>query len=703
MKFVPKKVSEPKAPVRVTSKSYGSWVYNQADKEEYWLTPDQYNEYDNKSVETDDDDAFYAWFSDYVSRHRCPKRYTAPVSSGAAKPIKSWGSWDDDDYGTGTSWWRGQVYSAWGKWTGSKDESKSRKLAQVMQIVQSTVRVIDDSMPPMTCSWASKSESYTSLEENRIVINPTPVVEMDKRKLSLDDVIKIATGLGLHEAGHSSNHYGTRTVVDQIMKPKKLEPFGVAGFLTNVIEDVRTEAVTCREYPGFTQYIRKTLDYTWSERDSSFNPAKWGSLDEALNALVVHLRWPEHSAEVLTDPSFAEELPWWDAWNDDYQQGRRNLRDSIVMALERLAQDPDRAKEMEAIAAAEHANDDMERALSRLLHDPIDGKQKIFSPCTNDTPSKDRLDDDVAEKSKKYVEEKLEEGSSRLGEHGKQAPRIWIRRPVESSGSIASYIGKPGNIIDRLKAAIQFRPELARYFTRLQRSGQIDEEELWRWGADDYRVFQRENIEVYPKANVALLVDMSGSMNSGVSTNDYEYETKVMVAQRLAQMLLLALRDMEGVTPYVFGHTGDLEDSRDGRGSADFLYLWEPGDPLTRLGLITYMDHGNNYDGYAINWVVDKMLERAQPNDQNLLIVLSDGYPAGNNYGYSEAMDHVRDVVDDAERREVYVIQIAIDGSMRPEDQSRMFKHWVPFEGADALPRQLATVVTRVLNAAAQV
>jgi len=174
-----------------------------------------------------------------------------------------------------------------------------------------------------------------------------------------------------------------------------------------------------------------------------------------------------------------------------------------------------------------------------------------------------------------------------------------------------------------------------------------------------------------------------------------------VVAQRLAQLLILALRDMEGVTPYVYGHTGDVSYNTEGTGTADFMYIWEPGDPLTRLGLISALDHGNNYDGYAINWVVDKVLERSRPEDQKLLIVLSDGYPAGSGYGYGPAEKHVREVTDDAEKKEVYVIQVAIDQSVRPEAQGRMFKHWVQFEGADKLPQQLARVVSKVLNTAA--
>jgi len=702
IKFIPKqKVSEPSKGVAPASPStgyvYGKWIRSTVTDDDYWLNSLQLDEFDDMSLAIEDDKKFNDWFEDFVVKEKCQKRYKGAWTPRAA-PVDWGGSKWSTGEGSLSSWWRSDLYGKWAPSWGNDDE---RTLAKAMQVIQSTIRIVDDSVPPMTCAWAEQAMSYTDLSKNEIHINPAPVTKQKEKKLSFEEAVDICTGLGLHEAGHANGEYGTRSVNNQLLLPKPMEPMGIVGMLANIIEDIRTERETGKEFPGFVAYLRKVHDFTWGERSAEHNPTEWKTIPDAMNALIIHLKWPEHSDALLSHQSFKDELPWWDEWNDKYQTGKVNLRDSIQAALDRLALDEERKKEMEAMANQERIEGvakSVGAAVARAMQDEW-GKQVIAETCANHVDEDDKLDDETAQKARQYVNEKLHEEEVRIPEKGKRKPKIWVRRPSEDGQSKAAYIGKPGNIVERLKAALQFRPELARYFTRLQKSGQIDEDELWRWGDNDYRVFQQQNVEVYPKAHVALLVDMSGSMCSIVKSGEH-HEEKVLTAQRLAQLLILALRDMEGVTPYVYGHTGDLAYS-DSSGSADFMYIWEPGDPLSRLGLISSSDHGNNYDGYAINWVVDKVLERSRPEDQKLLIVLSDGYPAGSNYGYGEAMDHVREVTDDAEKKEVYVIQVAIDNSIRPHDQGRMFKHWVQYEGADKLPQQLARVVSKVLNTVA--
>lgn len=703
VKFNPKKkkVAQPKNEVQTTRTGYGTWIKSYVDNETYWLSSSEMVEFDDKSLEIEDDDEFNTWFQDFVVRNKCPKQYRATSYQPRSGSV-DWGNskWSSGD----TSWWRSDLYGKWGgSWSGAwGGSSEERTLAKAMQVIQSTIRIVDDSVPPMVTTWAENGMSYTDLDGRRIAINPAPVVAMKEKKLKFEKSVEICTGLGLHEAGHSNGEYGTRSVHQQIFKPTPLKPLGVVGILSNIIEDIRTEreTVSPAHYPGFAGYLRAALDYTWGERSPEHNPTSWKTIPDAMNALIIHLKWPEHSAELLTDQSFKDELPWWDAWNADYQSGKTTLRAALQAALDRLAMDPDRKTEMEKMAANERflSREGIEGAVRRAMEDEH-GKQVIADSCTGHVGDDEALDSETAKRVGQFVQEKLHEEEIRIPEKGRHKPKIWVRKPIEDGQSKAAYIGKPGNIVERLKAVLQFRPELARYFTRLQKTGQIDEEELWRWGDNDYRVFQQQNIEVYPKAHVALLVDMSGSMCSYIHGTS---EEKVEMAQRLAQLLILALKDMEGVTPHVYGHTGDVAYNDDGNGTADFMHIWEPNDPLTRLGLISALEHGNNYDGYAINWVVDQVLERAQPDDQCIVIVLSDGYPAGSAYGYGEAMDHVREVVDDAENKGVYVIQVAIDNALRPADQGRMFKHWLQFESADKLPIQLSRVVSKVMNTMAQ-
>jgi nitric oxide reductase activation protein len=237
-------------------------------------------------------------------------------------------------------------------------------------------------------------------------------------------------------------------------------------------------------------------------------------------------------------------------------------------------------------------------------------------------------------------------------------------------------------MIARLRAALMFRQELPQYTNRLQREGGLDEEELWRWSAGDMRVFEEKVIAIHPKVQMSLLVDMSGSM----------YGSKLRTAQKLAQLFIWALKDMQNVHTKVFGHTANVNGSHD----CQVYRLWEPGDPLTRLGIIASGPHCNNYDGFAIASVARELMNRGEPDEQRVLIVLADGYPSGYGYGDQPAYQHVKNVDTWARKNGVEVIQIAIDSALDSSRQAAMFKNWIPYNGGGDLPRKLEALLAKL-------
>lgn len=656
---------------------------------EYYLTPSQLQEYTSLNLTIEDDDAFWAAWK--AMRERLNLKPYTKVYTYDDDWSKGSDSWWSKSKTTTTDWW-GSSYRKGMSWT----SDKTQKLAIALQHVISIVRTVDDNTPAMSVRWTADSDgdaSYTDFTAKNIHISPEPV---QSGKVSDAEALDIVTGYALHEASHALY---TKPLMDVVTKPHVIHPSEVSALLMNVLEDPRVEGLTAREYPGFAEYIDKALAYSWTKRPSEANPAIWGNLGQKLNSVIVMARWSKNirnekwktdaktNTLVMEDASFDPEIPWWAAWLNDYLDGKTLIRDAVQTAIDHLM-DKELEERIEQSKAREAAGQELADILGQMkkLMDELG----IDSPCDamEGDPEKDGLTESTRSEVSQLVDSKTKEVHAPDGDHD---PRTMFHsRPLETARSQQAGRRKLSPIMQRLKAAIQLRPELPQFEDRMLRSGEIDEEELYRFAANDYRIFEQRITAEHPQASVTLLVDMSGSMNGST-----DGRSKLGVAQELAQLFVDALRSMEGVSPKVMGHTGDVTSG----GEIQLYELWVPGDNLVRLGLIATLPHSNNYDGHAISWCVQDLLTRARPGDQTVLIVLSDGQPAGSMYGGISGMDHVRLVTEKAEQRGVPVIQIAIDDSLRPAEQSRMFKHWIPYTTMDALPRAFEKVLARAINA----
>jgi hypothetical protein len=613
-----------------------------------------------------------------------------------------------------SSYWAGDTHRAM---LGAS--SVEGRLAIALTPVRSIIRVIDDSQPPMTVDWAQvgsddkgkpMSLSYTDFRGSRIAVNPLPIIE---NKLSPERQIDICTGFAMHEASHAKHsrdrfRYLLREEPDRIMTQQRghpvtrevpvFEPMRIAAWLWNIVEDVRIEDATTRDWRGFGPYFAALLDWMWGEQSAQIEAHRFlygPDLNAKLRLIFVACRFPErarqmaHAESILTDAVPATEVEWWHAWQQDYLSDRVDTPTTIQRGLDHLAEDKTTLAEMEKETKQERkertAGEKLRAQIDRLIREGAGG----ITICVTETGEHTVLTRDQAESVDALVKQGLQTVSPIIKHRGALAPDIRVRKPQETAGSRRAYIGRPDAATEALRAALVFRSEDPRYEVKLQRSGEIDDEELYRHGMGDERVFTQRVVESRPDTLLGLLVDMSGSMRGGIS--DDSRKSKLQVAQRLAQLFLWATHDMEGVTTEVWGHTGDTDL---GIGS-DIFRLWESGDPMSRLGLISDIDNGDNYDGYAEAYCVNQMRDREQP--QKVLILLSDGYPAGHGYGGREAQQHMRQVSQWASGQGVQVIQIAIDESLRPADQAAMFGegNWVPYVNEQQLPRDLTRILGR--------
>jgi hypothetical protein len=533
--------------------------------------------------------------------------------------------------------------------------------------------------------------------------------------------IDITTGFALHEASHAEHSEKT---LKHLRQPTLLRPVAVVSLLHNVLEDVRIEALTTDEFPGFGGYFTEALAYLW-DISKNHRPKVWGpELKDKVNALIAACKWYDDFKPVAAaDPDLAAETEWWHDWVEGYRSGATPMRAALIAGLDRLKLDPDTKKQLEKMEADERA---MERAeglqpelkpedLKRLVKEMLEkaGMGGFASCSSGESPGGGVVDPSGKRKPgigageagevARLVASEMEAGfvkEMKLPDMGGHNPKITILRPPETAASKRAYQPADPSMVGRMRRAFFFRPTAIEDVERLMKTGQIDDDELWRGGLPDrdYRMFEQRRIESAPDTSITLLIDASGSMGGGIggSWAGKKMKTKVDIALDLAQIMQACLKDMNGVRTRVRAHTGDTPDS--GNGNLVMYRIWDQGEPLTRLALVKRppegaIQMGDNYDGYAIGWCIKEMVQNKKPNEQMVLIVLSDGYPAGDGYSGHPAYSHMRETIAWGEKQGVDTIQIAIQGGM---DQGLMFKHFVTFESVEKLPNQLMMLLRKI-------
>ena len=699
--------------------------------ENYWLTSDQMTELARLNNEIDDDADFWAAFAAMRARDGIKATAVAPPSS-ARKPstggggYKSWGGgsgWSGKGWTDPTKkksylseWWSGWGGSytgkgakGWGGWGGGID-AKDAKLAVMRRAIEVTLSVIDDTNK-LHMKYSDDNDapvSFTDMRSNLVVVSAKPVNDGLPDGQALD----IMSGFGMHEASHSKY---TRQLISELEKPTPLRPYAVAGLIANLAEDYRIEQLTGEEFPGFRDYFTAALDYMWKAGEEAAKSGKGGwaetygpDLTSKMNSAIAIVKWEnDFRAKITAKGKMADwqpEFDWWTKWRDDYNTNKTTLRQATEAALAHLrnAEDTEEGKEEERAESGQggKANDEMDaqedaenkaEAAGKALQDAINDfieKNGINDFCTHrnhDATHKVSAgaNDTIGQLIDEEVE--FEEPKKRASLRGAPPPII-VTKPKETATSKRYYPSTPDPMVGRYRAALVFRPDKEIHSTKLLKRGKVDGTQLYRWAVDDWRMFQQKGRKVDPSAYVYLLVDMSGSMGG----------EKLRAAQRMARLFIQALTSMDGVTPKVFGHTGDTNQT-----SCDIYRLWEPGDEMSRNGLIMSLPHSNNYDGFAIEWVGERLAKESRNNEQRLLIVLSDGYPAGSGYGGSAAEAHVREVVDDLRRKHrIRTLQIAIDTSLDERRQKAMFDEFIPYRPGDALdsvPARLTKWLEKVL------
>lgn len=653
----------------------------------YWLDLPHLVEFEKADQRIKSDKEFWRWYTDYRAQH---KIYSS---------VKGGGSWSSKPYDPGSytkTSDKNYMTGWWGKWSWKGEDSNTTALALAVGAVQSIVSVINNTQQKFRVKLSSDGDSnngrneyksYTSFDEKLVVVSPSAL--MDK-SIDQEKGIKITAGFGLHEASHVEYSGDS---IDAMRRPTQLSPIALVSLLANVLEDLRIESLTSEKFPGFAQYFETANGHLWDVQKPNA-PKTWGGeLRDKVNAIILMTKWAEDFRPLVDasgDQRLKDEFQWFNDWAGRYPSDGSGLRDSLIEALNHLREDEETSEQMDKATADEEAmggsgklTDEQFRAFIDELKELLKGGGTLIDPCPS-TGTGVELTEDQAAEIDELIRQELTEfdpqlfGTTNTGQY--QREKAYSIRPPETDESRNAFV-KPGPLVARMKQAFVFRKKAPEWAERVQRSGDLDEDMLWRIAGNDLRVFERKVIEEIPRTQVTLLVDMSGSMAYG----------RVEEAQQVATTMIACLSTMRGVTARVRGFSDD---------DVTYVYkIWEPGDPLSRLGLISVLGQGGTPEGFAVDWCSKELIENHKPGEDMVLLTLADGGPNAALYPMSGA-DHVRKVNQYYKKMGVSSISISMDSGLSQATQAYMYENYIPYAPIEHLPHRMTRMLAKLFGGA---
>lgn len=196
----------------------------------------------------------------------------------------------------------------------------------------------------------------------------------------------------------------------------------------------------------------------------------------------------------------------------------------------------------------------------------------------------------------------------------------------------------------------------------------------------DGRVFSSTRLPQPNKLAVALLIDESGSMSC---------DHRVTSARASAIIIEDFCRGL-GIPCCIYGHSADQH-----RGTSVELYSYVSFDNIDGNDKYRLMDisaRNGNRDGAALMFVGNEMIKR--PEENRIIILISDGQPAAAGYYGQEAEDDLRTIKKQLNRAGIPLFSAAIGADK--ENIHRIYGDgFMDISDLNDMPKILANLITK--------
>ena len=210
------------------------------------------------------------------------------------------------------------------------------------------------------------------------------------------------------------------------------------------------------------------------------------------------------------------------------------------------------------------------------------------------------------------------------------------------------------------------------------KAGKLDINKLAEAVAGNEHIYQRvEEDQITKPFSIVILCDESGSMG----------RSKLMNQHRLVKILYEAFSEILPQDKIsVYGHTGS---------DVPNIYIYQDKYNLTFQDKIEDMLHRDlceNYDGPVIEAIHERI--RSSSNDNILFIVISDGQPAGEEYGGEPAINDLKRIIEKCKRDNFVAVGIGFEyGGVKD-----IYKYHTIIHNFDKMVQDVSALLNKVVK-----
>lgn len=563
----------------------------------------------------------------------------------ANKKLYRW--WEKDDYtdykydsGKGASSWMRRIGGYYDDWWRPKSKQDPKEVYQkLLRQLQNSANLIgSNETGVVTIKWGNNEKTNEPTDGNQVIyLSPDNLILKSKSETSIDQETldamtgKVYLASTLRETV-APNCYSKakeiRSNLDDFDGQLELQ-YEMTLVLWEAFETAIARSFLLENWVGFASYIAADISKSHDAKQEvqEFISNAKPNLKSIVTAIGWNLLYPNDPVSIPDCEEYDKCLKM----AKTYFEGEIQPEDRFFGCNQLV-------KEMQKLFKISPKSQQPKICDTSLLGTPVSNKTGLV------------LDDMVGQEREGLIIRG--DIPSDCDDSGLECKIQTFDRPAQDAYEIYNRIvSENRNEIRTVSNSLMFRNNVNSIQSFGHRSGDIDENSLYKLKMSDDRLMMRTDIESKKKIAIGILIDESGSM---------DHACRDVLAREVAVVLGESLKNIRDISLSIYGHTAETNCNDEYVEGVVLREYYSPRQ-LYLQSCVNIEADSQNLDSFAIMHFGNIMLKDYPHHERRIMFVVSDGLPEGSSYGGKLAITHMNSVVAECYKHKVEVYGIGID------------------------------------------